>query len=82
MRLIKLEQSNCNPCKMVSNYLEQANIQFETVDVTQEPEVASRFGVMGVPVTILLSDQGEEVKRSIGFKPDELDALINDLRGQ
>ncbi|MEC1408861.1 MULTISPECIES: thioredoxin domain-containing protein [Bacillus] len=82
MRLIKLEQPNCNPCKMVSNYLEQANIQFETVDVTQEPEVASRFGVMGVPVTILLSDQGEEVKRSIGFKPDELDALINDLRGQ
>ncbi|MCY8063948.1 thioredoxin family protein [Bacillus spizizenii] len=82
MRLIKLEQPNCNPCKMVSNYLEQADIQFETVDVTQEPEVASRFGVMGVPVTILLSDQGEEVKRSIGFKPDELDALINDLRGQ
>ncbi|MCY9273454.1 thioredoxin family protein [Bacillus inaquosorum] len=82
MRLIKLEQPNCNPCKMVSNYLEQANIQFETVDVTQEPEVASRFGVMGVPVTILLSDQGEEVKRSIGFKPDELDALINDLRDQ
>ncbi|MCY9409313.1 thioredoxin family protein [Bacillus inaquosorum] len=82
MKLIKLEQPNCNPCKMVSNYLEQADIQFETVDVTQEPEVASRFGVMGVPVTILLSDQGEEVKRSIGFKPDELDALINDLRGQ
>ncbi|MCY7759708.1 glutaredoxin domain-containing protein [Bacillus inaquosorum] len=82
MRLIKLEQPNCNPCKMVSNYLEQADIQFETVDVTQEPEVASRFGVMGVSVTILLSGQGEEVKRSIGFKPDELDALINDLRGQ
>lgn len=82
MRIIKLEQPNCNPCKMVSNYLEQANIQFETVDVTQEPEVAARFGVMGVPATILLSDQGEEVKRSIGFKPDELDALINNLRGQ
>ncbi len=67
MRLIKLEQPNCNPCKMVSNYLEQADIQFKTVDVTQEPEVASRFGVMGVPVTILLNDQGEEVKRSVGF---------------
>ncbi|MFG3444515.1 thioredoxin domain-containing protein [Bacillus velezensis] len=79
MRLIKLEQPNCNPCKMVSNYLEQADIQFETVDVTQEPEVASRFGVMGVPVTILLSDQGEEVKRSIGFNPDELDKLAREV---
>ncbi|AKF30938.1 MULTISPECIES: glutaredoxin domain-containing protein [Bacillus amyloliquefaciens group] len=82
MRLIKLEQPNCNPCKTVSNYLKQANIQFETVDVTQEPEAAARFGVMGVPVTILLSEQGEEVKRSIGFKPGELDALISDLRVQ
>lgn len=80
MRLIKLEQPNCNPCKMVSNYLEQANVHFETVDVTQEPEVAARFGVMGVPVTILLSDQGEEVNRSIGFKPDELDELLKELR--
>ncbi|MED1818933.1 thioredoxin domain-containing protein [Bacillus subtilis] len=80
MRLIKLEQSNCNPCKMVSNYLEQADIQFETVDVTQEPDVASRFGVMGVPVTILLNDQGEEVNRSVGFKPNELDELLKELR--
>lgn len=80
MRLIKLEQPNYNPCKMVSNYLEQADIQFETVDVTQEPEVASRFGVMGVPVTILLNDQGEEVNRSVGFKPNELDELLQELR--
>ncbi|XBW80066.1 glutaredoxin domain-containing protein [Bacillus velezensis] len=82
MRLIKLEQPNCNPCKMVSNYLKDAGVEYETVDVTQNPEVAAQFGVMGVPVTVLLSDQGEEVKRSVGFKPDELDALINNLRGQ
>lgn len=31
---------------------------------------------MGVPVTILLDERGNEVKRSIGFKPDELDELI------
>ncbi|MCY7948352.1 thioredoxin family protein [Bacillus atrophaeus] len=80
MRLIKLEQPNCNPCKMVSDYLEHEDIQFETVDVTQEPEVASRFSVMGVPVTILLNDQGEEVNRSVGFKPNELDELLKELR--
>ena len=80
MRLIKLEQPNCHPCTMVANYLEHVNIQFETVDVTQEPEVAARFGVMGVPVTILLSDQGEEVNRSVGFKPNELDELLKELR--
>ncbi len=35
---------------------------------------------MGVPVTILISDHGEEVKRSIGFKPDELDELLKELQ--
>lgn len=81
MRLIKLEQPNCNPCKMVSNYLNNAGVEYETVDVTQRPEVAAQYEVMGVPVTILLNEQ-EEVKRSVGFKPDDLDDLINDLRGQ
>ncbi|MDE5154295.1 thioredoxin domain-containing protein [Bacillus amyloliquefaciens] len=80
MRLIKLEQPNCNPCKMVSNYLNNAGVEYETVDVTQKPEVAAQYEVMGVPVTILLNEQ-EEVKRSVGFKPDDLDDLINDLRG-
>ncbi|TWK39152.1 hypothetical protein CHCC20368_2699 [Bacillus licheniformis] len=31
---------------------------------------------MGVPVTILLDGEGKEVKRSSGFKPNELDELI------
>ncbi|MGG1363530.1 thioredoxin domain-containing protein [Bacillus velezensis] len=76
MRLIKLEQPNCNPCKMVSNYLNEAGAAYETVDVTQKPEVAAQYQVMGVPVTILLNEQGEEVKWSIGFKPEELDELL------
>ncbi|NMV98076.1 thioredoxin family protein [Bacillus velezensis] len=80
MRLIKLEQPNCNPCKMVSNYLNDAGVEYETVDVTQNPEAAAQFEVMGVPVTILLNEQGEEVKRSIGFKPNELDELLKELR--
>ncbi|MBT9285829.1 MULTISPECIES: thioredoxin family protein [Bacillus] len=80
MRLIKLEQPNCNPCKMVSNYLNEVGVKYETVDVTQKPEVAAQFEVMGVPVTILLNEQGEEVKRSIGFKSNELDELLKELR--
>ncbi|AUG36016.1 thioredoxin domain-containing protein [Bacillus velezensis] len=79
MRLIKLEQPNCNPCKMVSNYLNEAGVEYETFDVTQKPEVAAQYEVMGVPVTILLNEQGEEVKRSIGFKPDELDKLVREV---
>ncbi|WP_108490823.1 thioredoxin family protein [Bacillus velezensis] len=79
MKLIKLEQPNCNPCNMVSNYLNEVGVEYEIVDVTQEPEVAAQFEVMGVPVTILLNEQ-EEVKRSVGFKPKELDELLKGLQ--
>ncbi|MED2945463.1 glutaredoxin family protein [Bacillus swezeyi] len=76
MKLIKLEQPSCNPCQLVSNYLNKKGIEFETIDVTERPEVAAEYGVMGVPVTILLDERGNEAKRIIGFKPDELDELI------
>ncbi|ASB89250.1 MULTISPECIES: glutaredoxin family protein [Bacillus] len=80
MKLIKLEQPSCTPCQLVSNYLNEKGIEYEVIDVTEQPEVAAEYGVMGVPVTILLDGEGNEVKRSIGFKPDELDELIKNLK--
>ncbi|WP_219192539.1 thioredoxin family protein [Bacillus paralicheniformis] len=79
MKLIKLEQPSCKPCQLVSNYLKEKGIEFEAIDVTQRPEIATEYGVMGVPVTILLDEKGNEVKRSIGFKPNELDTFISKL---
>ncbi|QXW51619.1 hypothetical protein KXY09_10695 [Bacillus velezensis] len=31
---------------MVSNYLNDAGVEYETVDVTQKPEVAAQYEVM------------------------------------
>ena len=78
--LIKLEQPGCNPCKMVSEHLERLDVDYETYDVTEEEgmDLASEFGVMGVPVTILLND-GVEVQRSVGFKPGELEDMVEEL---
>ncbi|MCF7618555.1 thioredoxin family protein [Bacillus sonorensis] len=80
MKLIKLEQPSCNPCHLVSNYLNEKGIEYEAIDVTERPEVVAEYGVMGVPVSILLDGEGSEVKRSIGFKPDELDERIKNLK--
>ncbi|MFC8150407.1 thioredoxin family protein [Bacillus paralicheniformis] len=82
MKLIKLEQPSCNPCQLVSNYLKEKEIEFEAIDVTQRPEIAAEYGVMGVPVTILLDEKGSELKRSSGFKPDELDNIVEIVGGQ
>ena len=79
MRILKLEQPGCPPCKFVSNFLNDKGVEFEVVDVTEQPEVASEYGVMGVPVTILLDEEGKEVQRSVGFNPEQLENIVAKL---
>jgi thioredoxin 1 len=80
MRLIKLEKYNCPSCQMVSNFLNNANVKYKAINVEDNPKVASEYGVMGVPVTILLDDEGNEIQRSIGYKPNELQEMISKLQ--
>ena len=79
MRILKLEQPGCTPCTFVSNFLNEKGVEFEVVDVTEQPEVASEYGVMGVPVTILLDEEGKEVQRSVGFNPEQLENIVAKL---
>ncbi len=80
MRLIKLEKYNCPSCEMVSNFLNNVNVEYTAINVEDNPEVAGEYGVMGVPVTILLDNEGNEVQRVIGFKPRELAELISKMQ--
>lgn len=79
MKLIKLEQPNCNPCKMVTNYLNEKEVNFDSINVMDNPDVASDYGVMSVPVTILLDSNNNEIQRVNGFKPNELDEMVSQL---
>jgi thioredoxin 1 len=79
IKILKLQQPNCAPCTMVSNWLDDNSVEYDVVDVTERPEVATQYETMSVPVTVLLDDEGNEVKRSTGFKPDELSELIQSL---
>lgn len=75
-KIIKLEQQNCQPCIMVSQFLDEKGVQYERVDVSLDPDTASQYRVMGVPVTILLDNEGNEIKRSVGFNPVELEEIV------
>lgn len=79
MKLLKLEKYNCPTCDKVGIFLDNQEIDYEKVNVEDNPDVAAEFGVMGVPVTILLNDEGNEVKRSTGFNPEELEEMISKL---
>ena len=79
MKIIKLGKQGCNPCKMVENYLQSNDVQYEDVDVFENPETAAKYDIGSVPVTILLDEDEQEVSRSVGFKPAELEILISKL---
>ena len=78
MELIVLTQPNCAPCKMVKQYLTENNIEFKALDLTDDPSLATEYGIMSTPVTILVED-GEELARTSGFAPPELNDLASNL---
>lgn len=79
-KLIVLSQSGCRPCEMVKNFLKNQNVAYENIDVLQKPDVAVTYGIMSTPVTILLDNKGNEVQRSIGYNPSELNEMISKLQ--
>ncbi|MGG0308223.1 HNH endonuclease [Priestia megaterium] len=79
MELIKFYKDGCNPCTMVDNFLKDAGVEYKSIHVFENPEIAGEYDLASVPVTILLDDQGNEVKRSYGFNPPELEEMAAQL---
>lgn len=68
----------CGPCKMVAPVVEELAKEFAgkvkvvKVNVDENTESPSRYGVMSIPTLILFKD-GEALETMVGFKPkDEL----------
>ena len=58
----------CGPCKMITPELERVEsaVKVVKVDVDQFENLAKEYGVMSIP-TLILFDNGKEVKRTVGF---------------
>jgi|SRR5690625_1065253 len=73
----------CGPCKMIAPVLEELDaeigdkVQIVKLNVDENQETTSQFGVMSIPTLILFKD-GEVVDQVVGFQPKEaLEELIN-----
>ena len=58
----------CGPCKMLAPILEKvdSNLKVVKVDVDAFEKLAKEYGVMSIP-TLVLFENGKEIKRNIGF---------------
>lgn len=60
----------CGPCKMLSPILEKLEeVKVLKVNVDENPELARKYGIMSIPCLILF-DKGMELKRNVGFIPE------------
>jgi thioredoxin 1 len=64
----------CGPCKMVGPEVEAIAEQYQgravvaKVNVDEQPGLAGKYNVMGVPTLIVFKD-GKEVNRIVGYRP-------------
>ncbi|MEN6335894.1 MAG: thioredoxin [Phycisphaerales bacterium] len=71
--LVDFYSTTCGPCRMLAPTIEKLAKQYEgravvyKVNVDRLPELASRYGIEGVP-SVLFFQSGKEVNRLIGLR--------------
>ena len=78
MKLLVLTQNNCRYCGMVKQYLDDAEVEYETINMSDHPEYLEKYDVMGAP-TVLLLDEDEVIVKTTGFNPQVLETMIEQL---
>ncbi len=73
--LLDFWASWCGPCQMLGPVIdqiadEQDEVKICKVNVDEQPELASQFGVMSIP-TLVVMKEGKIVNKSVGAKPKE-----------
>lgn len=73
--LLDFWASWCGPCQMLGPVIdqiadEQDEVKICKVNVDEQPELASQFGVMSIP-TLVVMKEGKITNKSVGAKPKE-----------
>ena len=71
--LVDFWASWCGPCRMVAPIVEEiaqehAEFKVGKVNVDEEPQLASQFGIMSIP-TLLVFKDGKLAKQMVGARP-------------
>ncbi|KIO63153.1 MULTISPECIES: thioredoxin family protein [Bacillaceae] len=60
--------------------MQDNHVVFEEIDIYKQPELILQYGLTGVPVTLLIDVNNNELKRVVGYNPIELSELISQYK--
>lgn len=80
-KLIKFGATWCAPCKSASKFLSKYNPDtYLEVDITENGELAEKFGIKNIPTFVLVNINGDEVNRFTGFNPKLIEESISKIK--
>ena len=67
----KFEADWCGPCRMLGPVMQKVNntIPVQKINVDEQSEIAIQYNVRNIPTVVLL-ENGQEVKRLVGAKAE------------
>lgn len=66
----------CGPCRMLGPILDSIDAEILKVNVDEFANIAKEYGIMSIP-TLILFENGVEIKKEIGFKTKEqIEAIL------
>lgn len=80
MKAIVYSTQTCPYCVKVKEYLQEKGIEYKDIDVSADQEAANtmiqKSGQMGVPVTVIMSDDAGNETVIVGFDTEKIDAAL------
>lgn len=73
MTVYKFYADWCGPCKALTGLLEMNHLSDKVVpvDIDQDPELASKYGVRSLPTMVRVDSRGDFVSSMVGVKSTE-----------
>ena len=81
MRTIKVYSSpTCSYCNQLKDWLKEKGVEFEEFNVFEDEEardsIVKKSGQMGVPVSLIADENGENEEIVLGFDQDKIGGLL------
>ena len=78
--LIKFSASWCQPCKSLAanfKYVDMKDVELKEVDIDENMELATQYGVRGVPTMVLIEDDKEVGRKTGVLMADDVENFIH-----